>query len=61
VAPALMLKEVKPGYMERMDMHPKNEYLKVLRERYAKAKTRKLRLNWIGSLRLMRRKKDSTS
>ena len=31
----------KTGYMERMDMHSRNEYLKVLRERYLKAKTRK--------------------
>jgi len=36
-----MLKDVKPGYMERMDMHSRNEYLNVLRERYVKAKTRK--------------------
>jgi hypothetical protein len=27
--------------MERMDMHSRNEYLKVLRERYLKAKTKK--------------------
>ncbi len=27
--------------MERMDMHSKNEYLKVLRGRYLKAKTKK--------------------
>jgi hypothetical protein len=27
--------------MERMDMHSRNEYLKVLRGRYLKAKTRK--------------------
>jgi len=27
--------------MERMDMHSRNEYLKVLREKYLKAKTRK--------------------
>jgi hypothetical protein len=27
--------------MERMDMHPRNEYPKVLRERYLKAKTKK--------------------
>jgi len=27
--------------MERMDMHSRNEYLKVLREKYLQAKTRK--------------------
>jgi len=27
--------------MERMDMHSRNEYLKVLREKYLKAKTKK--------------------
>jgi hypothetical protein len=27
--------------MERMDMHSKNEYLKVIRERYFPARTRK--------------------
>ena len=27
--------------MERMEMHSRNEYLKVLRERYFKAKTKK--------------------
>jgi hypothetical protein len=27
--------------MERMDMHPKNEYLKVIREKYFPARTRK--------------------
>jgi hypothetical protein len=27
--------------MEKMDMHSRNEYLKVLRERYFKAKTKK--------------------
>ena len=36
------LEEVKPDYiMEKMDMHSRNEYLKVLRETYLKAKTRK--------------------
>ena len=33
--------EVKTGYIERMDMHSRNEYLKVLKERYLKAKMRK--------------------
>jgi len=27
--------------MERMDMHSRNEYLKVLREKYLRAKTKK--------------------
>jgi len=29
------------GYMERMDMHSRNEYLKILRERYLEAEARK--------------------
>ncbi len=37
----MLSEEVKAGYMERMDMHSKNEYLKVLRGRYLKAKTKK--------------------
>ena len=35
------MKKVKPGYMGRMDMHSRNEYLKVLRGKYLKARTRK--------------------
>jgi hypothetical protein len=30
----MLLEEVRPGCMQRMDMHSRNEYLKVLRERY---------------------------
>ncbi len=37
----MLSKDVKTGYMERMDMHSRNEYLKVLRGRYLKAKTKK--------------------
>lgn len=31
----------RPGYMEKMDMHTRNEYLKVLRGKYLKSKTKK--------------------
>lgn len=37
----IALKEVKAGYMEKMDMYSRNQYLKVLRERYLKAMTKK--------------------
>ncbi len=37
----MLSKGVKAGYMERMDMHSRNEYLKVLRGKYLKAKTKK--------------------
>lgn len=36
-----LLKEARPGLMEKMDMHSRNEYLKVLKERYLKAKTKR--------------------
>ena len=34
-------RRLKPGYMERIDMQSRNQYLKVLRERYLKAKAKK--------------------
>ncbi|MCL0094315.1 hypothetical protein M1N58_00230 [Dehalococcoidales bacterium] len=37
---------MRPGYMERMDMHSRNEYLKVLREKYLKARTKREKSLW---------------
>ncbi len=39
---------LRPGYMEKIDMYSRNQYLKVLRKKYLKAMTRKEKTQILG-------------